>query len=262
MVVSLFAPHVTYVETCVGSGAVLFYKAPSICEIINDANLQLMNFYQVVKFDFEALQLQVVKTLHHRRYHEQAVVIYHYPELFTPVQRAWAVWVLCKQSFASRLDGHWGYSKLDNSSSDKTGYSKLTFTRQYADRLEAVQLETRDALYLIKTRDTADTLFYCDPPYFNSSSGSSQFYTQKHFASMLQALANIQGKFLLSSYPSPLLNEYVQTYQWHQVQLEMNVSLNKNHPDTKTKTEVFTANYPLQQMSSRQGNLFDTGLPV
>jgi DNA adenine methylase len=223
--------------------------------VINDINGELINFYNVVKFQFSELQTEIHRTLHSRRLHEHAWLIYNYPELFDKVKRAWAVWVLCQQSYAAKIDGAWGFDLSQNTTSTKLHVSRTEFTEQYARRLEGVQLENADALYIIRSRDSADSFFYCDPPYFNSNMGHYKGYTQEDFRALLQTLQHIAGKFLLSSYPSDLLDEFTRRNNWHQQQYQMLVTVNIKNGNPKQKTEVLTANYPL--VKNNQLLLFD-----
>jgi len=64
-----------------------------------------------------------------------------------------------------------------------------------------VQLECADALYVIQSRDTINTFFYCDPPYYNSDCGHYNRYSEEDYENLLKLLAGIKGKFILSSYP-------------------------------------------------------------
>jgi len=47
--------HKTYAEVFGGAAWVLFKKAPSRVEILNDLDRSLMNFYRVSKYHLEAL---------------------------------------------------------------------------------------------------------------------------------------------------------------------------------------------------------------
>jgi len=51
-ILSLFPPHVCYVEVFGGAAWVLFGKDPSISqvEVLNDIDSELINFYEVVKY--------------------------------------------------------------------------------------------------------------------------------------------------------------------------------------------------------------------
>lgn len=140
------------------------------------------------------------------------------------------------------LDGTWGYDKKDNTTTKKISNKRDQFTEELANRLQNVQLECADALYIIQSRDTADSFFYCDPPYFNSNCGHYDGYTSEDFEALLRRLSNIQGKFLLSSYPSDLLMQYAKKNKWQMRTIEQRVSVNKGYSGKK-KIEVMTANY-------------------
>jgi DNA adenine methylase len=105
-------------------------------------------------------------------------------------------------------------------------------------------LECADALYIIQSRDTKDSFFYCDPPYFNSDCAHYGGYTEHHFEQLLKTLSTIQGKFLLSSYPSELLARYTKKNGWHTITFEQQVTVNKGCTGKK-KIEVMTANYQI-----------------
>ena len=121
----------------------------------------------------------------------------------------------------------------------------MQFDEQYAIRLQNVQLECADALYIIHSRDHAGAFFYCDPPYFNSDCGHYGGYTIHDFEKLLKTLSKIEGKFLLSSYPSDILNNYMKEFGWKQRQIEQLVSVNAKSGKPKKKIECLTANYEI-----------------
>lgn len=213
-------------------------------EVLNDLNSELINFYKVMQTDFISLQKEINITLHSRRQYEDARVVYRNPHLFSSLKRAWAVWVQASQSFASIIDNSWGYDKSRNTTTKKVINKGVQFTEEYAIRLQNVQLECADALYIIKSRDTENTFHYCDPPYFNSDCGHYGGYSVYDFERLLETLSSVKGKFLLSSYPSELLEKYVKKYGWHQKRVEQRVSVNKGAG--KKKVECMTANYPIE----------------
>jgi DNA adenine methylase len=51
--------HRIYCEPFCGGAAVFFAKEPSEVEIINDTNGELINFYEVCRRDFEALEKEI-----------------------------------------------------------------------------------------------------------------------------------------------------------------------------------------------------------
>ena len=194
--------HRLYAEPFTGGAAVFFAKAPSGVEVLNDTNKELMNFYRVVQQDYVSLEKEIRITLHSRDLHRKAQVINGNPDLFSEVKRAWAVWVLSSQSFSAMLDGHWGYDKAENRTSKLIQARKERFTEDLAIRLQNVQIEATDARYIIRSRDSKSSFFYCDPPYYNSDCGHYDGYSEEDYCGLLDDLRKIEGKFLLSSYPS------------------------------------------------------------
>ena len=242
---SLIPEHTLYSEPFIGGGAIFFAKEPSPIEVLNDTNKELINFYKVVQNDFVSLEKEIRITLHSRDLHRKASVIYNNPDMFSEIKRAWAVWLLSSQSFCAQLDGTFGYDKSKNTTTKKVINKRDSFTEELAIRLQNVQLECADALYVIRSRDTLNSFFYCDPPYFNSDCGHYNGYTEQDFENLLITLSKIEGKFLLSSYPSALLLKYAKQYGWQMWSVEQNVTVNTKSGYLKRKVEVLTANYPL-----------------
>ena len=243
IILSLIPKHTLYGEPFFGGGAIFFAKALSQVEVINDANGELINFYKVVKTKFKELEREARITLHSRELYHKAVVIYQNPKLFNEIQRAWAVWVLASQSFASKLNGHWGYDRGENKTTKQVTQRRSLFIEEYASRLEKTQIECEDALHVIQSRDSKESFFYCDPPYFNSHKGHYRNYSEDDFEKLLELLSKIKGKFLLSSYPSDLLSKYVRKHKWFTKNIPMTLSV--GGAKKKSKTEVLTANYPI-----------------
>ncbi|PTT70999.1 hypothetical protein DD829_21275 [Chryseobacterium sp. HMWF035] len=67
--------------------------------MINDVNMNVVNFYEVLKTQYEALHEKIESTLHSRETYKKALFIYETPRLFAenPVLRAWAFYVSCNQ---------------------------------------------------------------------------------------------------------------------------------------------------------------------
>jgi DNA adenine methylase len=236
-------PHTLYCECFIGGGAVFFAKPESEVEVLNDTNRELINFYSVAKNRFVELEKMISVSLHSRWLHRDATVVYESPHLFDEVKRAWAVWVLSTQSFSSKLDGNWGFDIKKRTTTTKITNKRNDFTEAIAQRLQNVQLDCADALYVIKSRDSADSFFYCDPPYYNSDCGHYDGYSESDYMALLEVLSGIKGRFLLSSYPSTLLDGYIKQNGWHSQCFEQGVSVNAKGGYRKRKWEVLTANF-------------------
>lgn len=234
-----------YNEPFCGGAALFFALEAADIEVLNDTNKELINFYRVVQTRFVELEKMILVTLHSRSLHRDASVVYNNPHLFDEVKRAWAVWVLSAQSFSAMIDGSWGYDKKENRTTRLLQARKERFTFALADRLQNVQLECSDALYIIQSRDTLHTFHYVDPPYVGSDCGHYDGYTDDDYERLLQTLGGVKGKFLLSSYPSDQLKRYSKEFKWHTWSIDQKVTVNAKSGYLKRKVEVLTANYPI-----------------
>jgi DNA adenine methylase len=244
IILGLIPPHRVYCEPFLGGGAIFFAKEPSRVEIINDANGEIINFYEVLQRDFTALEREVTISLHSRKQHHQAEVIYQNPEMFDRIKRAWAIWMLANGSYGCMLDGGFGYDRT-GTTSKKMSNKRALFSVDYAIRLQRVQIECCDALRIIRSRDTVETFFYLDPPYVGSDQGHYDGYTQEDFDSLLTLLETIEGKFLLSSFRNRALSEVIHRNNWSTLEYKMECPMSKRYKNPRTKIEVLTANFPL-----------------
>ncbi len=244
-VIELIPEHKLYCEPFIGGGAVFFQKEPSPVEVINDTNHELINFYEVCKRDFTTLEKEVSISLHSRDLHRKARVIHENPDMFDSIKRAWAVWVLANQSYGAMLDGSFGYDR-SGTTTKKITNKREAFNIDYAIRLQNCQIECTDALKIIKSRDTKESFFYCDPPYIGTDMAHFDGYLDDDFMDLINILENIEGKFLLSSFRHKALSEAIEKNQWYSFEIKMCKSMSRNAENKHgTKIEVLTANYPI-----------------
>jgi DNA adenine methylase len=241
VILPLIPKHNLYCEPFCGGAAVFWAKEKSYVEVINDMNGHVINFYRVMKNDFAILKYLISSTPHSRKVHREAEFILKNAEHFSDVKRAWAFWVQTNMSFGSRMFGGYAYERKSDKTIKRTVNKKLQFNKSLKSRLDLVDIECNDALTVIKGRDSEDTFFYVDPPYYNSDCGHYKGYTLEDYKGLLNALSSIKGKFLLSSYPSEILDLYTQKYNWTQHSKTMKISAGKNVD--RDKVEVLTGNY-------------------
>jgi DNA adenine methylase len=91
---------------------------------------------------------------------------------------------------------------------------------------------------VIKKSDSGDTFQYVDPPYYQADMGHYGGYTVDDFERLLQLLATLNGRFMLSSYPSGILSEYSNKNGWKMIEIEQARSAGSGR-----KVEVLTLNY-------------------
>jgi len=244
-ILPLIPPHNIYTEAFFGGGAVFFAKMPVESETINDINNMVINFYEVVKTDFISLKEKIEATLFARSTYTVAWTIYRIPHLFTKLARAWAFYIATNMGFACHI-GSWGFDKYGKRPKAFQN-KKMKFTEDIQKRLENAQIECDDANMVIESRDAVDAFHYVDPPYIDTHQAHYGGYTHADFRRLLETLSKIQGKFLLSSFPSELLDEYIAKHGWYTKTFQKSLSSQKVKigESRSQKTEVLTANYPI-----------------
>ncbi|MGN7887390.1 DNA adenine methylase [Dyadobacter sp. 22481] len=242
-ILPLIPEHFTYVEPFFGGGAIFFAKRPSPAEVVNDINHQLVNFYKVLKYDFDEIERRVDETFHSRQQHRESGATYfsQADQITDPVSCAWAVWMQANMSFASKIGAGFGYDRRGKTPNRLAGI-KSRFTHAYQQRLKRVTIENYDALKVIRAYDSPDTFFYLDPPYVSSDQGHYEGYSMDDFRQLLDACAIMQGKFLLSSYPEQLLLEYRERLRWESQDFEKWLTVDTQKVSRK-KVECLTWNY-------------------
>lgn len=239
IILPLIPPHKIYIESFLGGGAVFWAKEPAKIEFINDHNAEVVNFYRVLKLNFPELKREIDATLHSEAQQKEAKNIYKDSANHTEVKRAWALWVLSHQSFYSILTNTWKCSK-ERAFSSHLVRRKDEFADVYSKRLEHTSIFCRDALDVIGKVDHENAFHYVDPPYFNANMGHYSDYTHDDFVALLDVLSRVRGKFMLSSYPSDILNEYAGRHRWHVMEYVLPRSAGGGR-----KMEVLTVNYKL-----------------
>jgi DNA adenine methylase len=153
------------------------------------------------------------------------------------------IWVLSHQSFYAILGNTWKYTKF-RSTGTQIQSRKESFTDVYSKRLEHTSIFCRDALDVIIKSDHEDTFHYIDPPYFQADMGHYDGYTIEDFKRLLQLLTNLEGKFMLSSYPSNTLTKYALKQGWNVIEYDLPRAAGGGR-----KVEVLTMNYQIKASS-------------
>lgn len=252
-ILPLIPEHRLYTEAFCGGAAVLFAKQPVDAEIINDLNMDLTTFYWMAKVNYIELNTEIDKTLHSRDMHVHAMHILNCPHFFSQVQRAWAVWALYKMSFASMLDGSFGYD-FRGGMPKKISNAKDDFTEHLCRRLEHVTIENRDALDVIACYDRSDAFHFVDPPYVNSDCGHYEgCFNEMNMEDLLKLLEKVKGKFMLTMFPLPIIELYAGKNNWVIHRIERTISASKT--SRRKQEEWIVCNY--SDIHGKQATLFE-----
>lgn len=242
---SMIPKHRIYCEPFFGGGAVFFTKAPSFLEVINDKNECLVNFYLQIQNNFEELAAKIGTTLHSESMYLRARQIYNGEIKVDDIEKAVATWLVFTQSRLASAKAGWRY---DNGT-DGSHYGIVELHNRQnlcpwlQKRLSKVQISCRDALQVIRNRDTEDTFFYLDPPYPGTNQGHYSGYTFEDLEDLLSILQSIKGKFALSNYPSPRIDHYAKLMGWHIYTMKMKKDSTMARQKGAEKVEILVTNY-------------------
>ena len=193
-ILPLFPPHLCYVELFAGGAALFFAKEPSKAETLNDINAELSNLYRVLKHHLEEFCRQFKWALTSRQNYlwEQAKV----PETLTDVQRAARFYYLQRLSFGGRVEGQtYGTST--------TSPPKLNILRMEEDltaawlRLVEANIETLPWQECVRRYDRPHTLFYADPPYWQTE-GYGVSFPLSEYEQMASLARSMEGTIIIS----------------------------------------------------------------
>lgn len=209
-IASLLPPHRVYVEPFGGGASVLFAKRPSLVEVYNDLDSGLVNFFRVLRDPAQSAELRrrLELTPHSR---EEWCSSLAWREESEPVERARLWYTCCRQSFSGDVGQSWSFSVL-HSCRGRAGcvsqwQGAIDHLQDAANRLLRVQIEHRDALWVINQYDTEDTVFYIDPPYVSSTRRNGEYaheMTDTDHETLIARLLTLRGQAVLSGYDHPI----------------------------------------------------------
>jgi DNA adenine methylase len=255
VIAGLLPAHTHYVEPYAGSLAVLFAKAPSTHETVNDLDQGLVTFWRVLRERPDELARACALTPHSRAEYDLSVPL----EASDDLELARLVFVKLTQGRSGRLKrtGWRHYVDPAGCSVGMPGYLDGYVERMApaVERLKNVTLECKPALDIIaRYGDSPDVLLYVDPPYLGSTRGWDHAYRHEmrdpeQHRDLAKALYEARATVVLSGYPSDLYDlELYAGWDRHTIA----ASTSQGGPRT-ARTEVLWSNRPLGHLPT----LFD-----
>jgi DNA adenine methylase len=240
MILPMMPKHIQYVEPFCGGATLFWKKRKSEHEAINDYDLRVSNFWFVLKTDFERLQFLIQNTLHSEHEHQKAKEILSNP-IEDKVLFAWAFWVQTTMSFSNKIFAGFAFSN-ERAQSKTTRAKRETFNLHLYDRIKDAEIFNRDAIELIKAKDSENTFMYLDPPYAESNCGHYEDKKEVYYR-LLDLLPTLKSKWLMSSYPSEQLTKLREDNNWNFKDIQQSLGVSGKHNTGKMKTECLTWNY-------------------
>lgn len=231
-------PHTVYIEPFCGGAAVLFAtprkrvtNSDHYRECLNDSDERIVTLYRVAQEQHEALLHKLRYTPYSQAEHARAKDVLRDPDA-PELDRAWAVVVQTRQSFATMIGGGWQTAKISKNSA-ATWATYQDALPAILDRLRGVYLSCEDAIACIRRWDSPHTLVYCDPPYPGTDQGHYKGYTHDDWQALCACLDAAQCSYVLSNYPQTVEPE--STQQRIEIQAVMSAAKGMNG---EARTEV------------------------
>lgn len=237
-IIDRFPEHTCYVEVFAGGAAVFFKKPPSVAEVLNDLDFDLVNLYRAVKHHPEELYRQFKFSLVARVEFERETRVA--ADTLTDIQRAARYLYLQKSAFG----GHIVSQTYGTATTRHPRLNLLTLQTTLEEswqRLSQVNIECLDFRRLIPKYDRQHTLFYLDPPYWDIP-GYKHDFSEQDFIDLSEILTGLKGRFLMSINDTTEIRSFFSQFYIDQVELKYSMSTSKKSRST-TRTELLISNY-------------------
>lgn len=204
-IISHFPEHTCYVEPFGGSAAILLNKKPAKIEIYNDKYSRIVNFFRTIRNHPEELSRLVELTPYAQ---DEYKTSHQTTENQIEDARRFAVQNMMAYGMQEGGSGFRRGGLLRHTPCPQTWRNYPDIIRECAANLRSRNLEINntDALAIMKTYDSPDTLHYVDPPYLptlRKSKYKHEFSTEDH-QHLLEFLLNLKGKIIISGYQNDI----------------------------------------------------------
>jgi DNA adenine methylase len=244
-IISFFPPHDIYVEPFGGAASVLLRKKRSRVEVYNDLDGEVVDLFRILRN--EDLAAQLIRLINLTPFaREEFKNAYRATD--DRIERARR---LVFRSFS-------GFGSQSYNAENSNGFRWMA-SKPYAQewsnlppalqavtqRMMGVTIENDRADRVIERQDSAETLFFLDPPYCENTRQSNgkgyrfEMLDGEHEA-LAEKLQSVKGKVLICGYPSGL---YDRLYRdWN---LRARPAYANGQKGRSIRTEVVWANYEL-----------------
>ena len=243
-IIGLMPPHLHYVEPFFGGGGILLARDPNrnwmatgneklaaasqgSSEVANDIHGELVNFWKVLQNpeDFALFRQRVEMTPFSEAEFNEMLLQSKEEQTVSEdnrIERAVRFFILARQSRQGLMKDFATLSRNRTRSRMNEQVSAwlnvIDGLPEVHERLRRVVILNQDACSVIKRQDGPNTLFYCDPPYVHETRSTTGEYafemTVDQHRELLDVLSGIQGKFMLSGYPSELYAQWQERFGW------------------------------------------------
>jgi DNA adenine methylase len=236
-----------YCEPFAGSAAVLLNRIPAPIETYNDIDSEVVNFFRVLREEYDELARAIALTPFSREEFHRAVT--NSPPAKTAFERARRFYIRARQARTGLAQtaslGRWANCKETSRAGMSGVISRwlggVEALPEIGTRLLRVQIENRPAIDVIRLYDSPTTLFYCDPPYLHDTRGDSSAYgfemREDAHVELAAQLYACKGKVALSGYRNSLMDKLYEGWR------RFDAPVKQCHSIKKPRQECLWMNY-------------------
>ena len=242
-ILSILPAHKTYIEPFFGGGALFFAKEKVKIEILNDINKDLINFYEVLRTQYDDFIHRFDYVLRSKEQFLECRKTMSDNSL-SPLERAFRFYYVNQNSFGGliRYNKSGGCNSPFGANSDYKhticnmwDFDKLEIAH---DRIKNAFIECDNYQNIIKKYDRDYVLFFLDPPY-DCKSGKYNGEINFDYDELLNQCRNIKGKFILTL-NSGLENKFKEFYI---IPNDVHYSIGCTSESSKSYKEIIVTNY-------------------
>jgi DNA adenine methylase len=211
-------PHACYVELFAGGAALFFMRHPAEVEVLNDVNGDVINLYRVVQHHLEEFVRQFKWALSSREVFKWLQDTP--PETLTDIRRAARFFYLQHNAFGGRVEGQ-SYGTATTAPPINLLRIEENLSAAHL-RLAHAYIERLDWAGCVDRYDRPHTLFYADPPYWQTE-GYGVPFPWEQYERLADRMATIKGRLILSINDHPDIRRCFARYQTEELEIDYTV---------------------------------------
>jgi DNA adenine methylase len=236
IIVPLIPPHKRYVELFAGSGAIFYNKEKAEQNVLNDLDKKTISNFKLLqnapldpaKYSHAPKSLSAIK--HFYDHHGDSIA---------------------DRLILEKIRTCNGFSGKPVTASKNIYQTRgidrvLKLLGEYKEKLRGVKYENKDYEAVVKKYDGADTFFFIDPPYENTSKSFGYAESAEFdFERLREVLSKIKGKFLMTINDSKRIRDLFRQFKIKPIKVPNAWGYKENSKQGAFRPELLISNYNL-----------------
>jgi DNA adenine methylase len=201
--------HKFYAEVFGGAAWILLNKKPSLIEVFNDVDGNVVNLFRIIRdFPGEFINRFRYDIVARETFDEYKNIDLHLLDSF---DRAVKFYYVYCNSFSADMSTFMKRDKITNPNRFNSRLPEIV--EKFTARMENVVIENLDFREFFNKYNGKEWLFYLDPPYYGVEGYEEPFNEQEHKDLAYILSNNFEGKFILSYNDIPEIRNLYSQFQ-------------------------------------------------